>query len=562
MHQNLLRNLFAVFLFAGAAWAQVTVLPVTLPLAEQGAPYNVAFSASGGLAPYTFSVIQGNLPAGLTLSSAGVLSGTPTQAGTFGIVVQAVASGGTGSGDRSYTLFVVDASCPDPNAFVGVTYGSLFSSEPSPSFYSPAGGTFPPGLDVNADGFVSGTPTTAGSFTFGVNLDFGSAGVFVKTCTIHVNSQLGSMAPFSVARLGVPYRSGVTAYGGTAPFSFALQSGSLPPGLALNSSNGQITGTPTGAGLSTFTVLISDNNGRTFNPTYTINVLSRPEPAASLRCPAPTGVGGFSYLSQVSINSGSVQSFAITQGQLPPGVTLDSATGIISGPLTLGVNASFRVSANLGSSTAFADCNITTDLQFPEASPAGLCADQYDFQLGEAVHFRVPSTGSRRPISTQLYQTQLPPGFTLDPHANQRRKHLDCISIRGQLRLFLDDAPVRIFHELPALELHHGKRTERRSRAGLQHTIASQRRFAALRVFRFHHGAARHLWRSSAWPDLDAGRVAERHTHDARNISFPGCTPGFAIPDHLPQFLDYRFRARPIALFRLAAAAGHGKRCL
>jgi hypothetical protein len=415
MHQNLLRNLFAVFLFAGAAWAQVTVLPVTLPLAEQGAPYNVAFSASGGLAPYTFSVIQGNLPAGLTLSSAGVLSGTPTQAGTFGIVVQAVASGGTGSGDRSYTLFVVDASCPDPNAFVGVTYGSLFSSEPSPSFYSPAGGTFPPGLDVNADGFVSGTPTTAGSFTFGVNLDFGSAGVFVKTCTIHVNSQLGSMAPFSVARLGVPYRSGVTAYGGTAPFSFALQSGSLPPGLALNSSNGQITGTPTGAGLSTFTVLISDNNGRTFNPTYTINVLSRPEPAASLRCPAPTGVGGFSYLSQVSINSGSVQSFAITQGQLPPGVTLDSATGIISGPLTLGVNASFRVSANLGSSTAFADCNITTDLQFPEASPAGLCADQYDFQLGEAVHFRVPSTGSRRPISTQLYQTQLPPGFTLDP---------------------------------------------------------------------------------------------------------------------------------------------------
>ncbi len=73
----------------------ITVLgPLTLvstspiPDAEVGVPYNYQFQATGGELPYTWTLLSGSLPTGLTLTSAGLLSGTPTAAGSFSPSIQ------------------------------------------------------------------------------------------------------------------------------------------------------------------------------------------------------------------------------------------------------------------------------------------------------------------------------------------------------------------------------------------------------------------------------------------------------------------------------------------
>lgn len=85
----------------------VEVHPETLPVARLRRGYDAQLSATGGIgAPYTFVVVEGAPPPGLSLSSAGVLSGTPTARGTFSFTVRAT-DGARNSGERAYT-FVVD----------------------------------------------------------------------------------------------------------------------------------------------------------------------------------------------------------------------------------------------------------------------------------------------------------------------------------------------------------------------------------------------------------------------------------------------------------------------
>jgi choice-of-anchor B domain-containing protein len=93
-----------------SACPTITVSPTSLPNGTQGTPYNQTITASGGTAPYTFAVTSGSLPVGLSLSNAGVLSGTPTGSGTSNFNVTATDSDGC-SGTRSYALTINSGTC-------------------------------------------------------------------------------------------------------------------------------------------------------------------------------------------------------------------------------------------------------------------------------------------------------------------------------------------------------------------------------------------------------------------------------------------------------------------
>ena len=92
----------------------VSVTPSSLPDAQQGAPYSQALAGNGGIAPYTFAVTAGTLPSGLSLSGAGLLSGTPTATGVFSFSVTATASGGC-AGSTPFTLTVPAVPAPVTN---------------------------------------------------------------------------------------------------------------------------------------------------------------------------------------------------------------------------------------------------------------------------------------------------------------------------------------------------------------------------------------------------------------------------------------------------------------
>ncbi|MFX7140668.1 putative Ig domain-containing protein, partial [Acinetobacter baumannii] len=74
------------------ATATVALAPTNVPAGASGTAYSQTLSASGGTAPYSYAVTAGALPAGVTLSSNGMLAGTPTQSGSFHFSVTATDS--------------------------------------------------------------------------------------------------------------------------------------------------------------------------------------------------------------------------------------------------------------------------------------------------------------------------------------------------------------------------------------------------------------------------------------------------------------------------------------
>src|SRR5262249_11791091 len=88
----------------------ITVAPATLPVGQVGRSYSQTFSATGGTAPYTFSITTGSLPPGLSLAANGNLSGTPTTAGAFSFRLRATDANGCRE-DQIYSLTINNA-CP------------------------------------------------------------------------------------------------------------------------------------------------------------------------------------------------------------------------------------------------------------------------------------------------------------------------------------------------------------------------------------------------------------------------------------------------------------------
>jgi hypothetical protein len=145
----------------------LTVSPSALASGTMGTPYpQTTIAAAGGVAPYTYTVSSGSLPTGLTLSTAGALSGTPTAAGSFPFKVTATdSSTGTGplTGSQSYTVAIslpaatdftiVLASGASSSATVlpGGTVGETFTVSPANG-----AGAFTNAIALSASGLPAG----------------------------------------------------------------------------------------------------------------------------------------------------------------------------------------------------------------------------------------------------------------------------------------------------------------------------------------------------------------------------------------------------------------------
>jgi hypothetical protein len=254
--------------------------------ATVGSAYSATLTATGGTPAYTFSIYSGSLPAGLSLNaSTGVISGTPTTAGTYAITFKVKDSKGN-TDTVSCTIIVsvaaVDLQCGTCGAGKATT-GKAYSATlqvigGTPSFtFSITSGTLPTGLSLNSStGVISGTPTKAGTYTITFKVVDSKGKSDTSTCTIvvvaPVDLQCGACGGTN-ASVGVGYSSSLAVNGGVAPFTFSLVSGSsLPPGLSLNPTTGVISGTPTTPGSYTFTTKVSDANGTTDTATCTIIV--------------------------------------------------------------------------------------------------------------------------------------------------------------------------------------------------------------------------------------------------------------------------------------------------
>src|SRR5438309_602935 len=151
---------------------EITTLS-SLPPAEIGATYSSALAASGGSTPYTWTVSAGALPGGLTLSSTGQISGTPTTAGTFSFTARASdAAAQTATAVLQITIapapLVITTVSPLSSGQAGSAYSTTLAASggSTPYTWTVSAGALPGGLTLSSAGLISGTPITAGTFSF------------------------------------------------------------------------------------------------------------------------------------------------------------------------------------------------------------------------------------------------------------------------------------------------------------------------------------------------------------------------------------------------------------
>jgi uncharacterized protein YhjY with autotransporter beta-barrel domain len=230
--------------------------------------------------------LSGAFPSGVTMNAAGVISGTPGVGGAFSFTIGATDSLGN-TGSRLYNVNFGTASLTvNPGAVPAGTLGSPYSQTVTatggtggPYTFSLSSGALPAGLTLSSAGVISGTPSSAGAASFTVRAIDGLGNVGTRALSINIGTVTLTVNPATLpgSITGHAYSQTVTATGGTAPYTFVISAGALPPGLTLNPATGVISGTPTGGGGATFTVQATDVNGNTGSRAYTFT--SRPDPA-------------------------------------------------------------------------------------------------------------------------------------------------------------------------------------------------------------------------------------------------------------------------------------------
>jgi hypothetical protein len=221
-----------------------------LPAAVTGAAYNAMLPAG-----YVWS-LSGTLPAGITLSPDGGISGTPLSTSLSHFLLIATDPNGNQAGQICSLVVTRGAlgvtGCPLPDAASGESYqASLNAVGGSAPYTFTSTGTLPPGITVSPDGFVSGSSTSAGSYPFNVTVREASGQTFTQACSLNVAPSLlhlTSACPLPDAKLGQSYSMQLKAAGGVAPYQFDFF-GYLPSGLQVAQNKTSTSPCSVGVGL-------------------------------------------------------------------------------------------------------------------------------------------------------------------------------------------------------------------------------------------------------------------------------------------------------------------------
>jgi hypothetical protein len=234
-------------------------------------------AASGGTTPYTYSA--SNLPSGLSISNTtGAITGTPAQnsVGTASATIKVTDSTQPSSQSASSSLSIKISPSSLAVTTTSLPAGTAGSPYPSTTLQAAggvapytwalaSGSSLPAGLSLSTGGALSGTPAAAGSYplTFVVTDSFSPPDTAKATLTLTIaGTQTATLTltttTLADATLNTAYSATLTAAGGLPPYTFSLaNSTSLPAGLTLSSA-GAISGTPTKAGSTGFSVDVTD----------------------------------------------------------------------------------------------------------------------------------------------------------------------------------------------------------------------------------------------------------------------------------------------------------------
>lgn len=263
----------------------------SLPDAVLGAAYYAKLDATGGFTPYTWNLELAppySLPEGLSLdSSTGEITGTPTGRALYPLNFKVADSTNPIQSDtKSLSIQVLDPiSITTPtlyDAFRGGSYVDILlaTGGTEPYTWSVISGSPPEGLALTpGTNRIEGTVTqTAVTSTFTVQVTDSSSPILTATQEITIDvydpPTITTSSPLPDGTAGASYSTTLSGSDGNTPYEWSVFSGALPDGLSLNTSTGEISGTPTTAGTSSFTIRLTDSSNprQIFNKDFTLTI--------------------------------------------------------------------------------------------------------------------------------------------------------------------------------------------------------------------------------------------------------------------------------------------------
>ena len=356
---------------ATARAAGLTITTKTLPTGYAGSAYSAVLAATGGSGKgYTWGIITGKIPAGLTLASAtGAITGKPTAAATSSFTVKV-----TDSAANTATASVsikVNAALKVTTAKLATGYvGSAFSATLAATGgtetgykWSISAGKLPAGLTLaSATGAITGKPTAAATSSFTVKVTDSAAHTATASLSITVDKALEvTTAKLATGYVEIAYSATLAATGGTGTgYKWSIAAGTLPTGLSLVATTGVISGKPTVKGSNALTFKVTDSLSHTASAKFTLEVNAD---LSITTGKLAVGYVGSKYSAKLTAagGSGTGESWSLLSGAIPAGVTLSKA-GLLSGTPTVSGAKSFTVEVkDSASNTAKATLTLTVD---------------------------------------------------------------------------------------------------------------------------------------------------------------------------------------------------------
>jgi len=329
--------------------APPSISTTSLPDGTVGAVYSQVLQASNS--PTSWTVIQGALPGGLILRpETGYLEGVPSAAGTFNFTVRAANTAGNGDQALSITTAFatpIITTTSLPTGMLGIPYSQTLLATNGPNVWAISLGSLPAWahLDVNT-GVISGTPDVAGTTIIKVTAT--NAGPLTsaesEALSLVVTDPVPVISTTTLpnAMVGRYYSQQLEA--SNSPTTWTVTSGSLPGGLTLAANTGILSGTPTTAIVTAFTVPAANSGGDSAGQVLGITITVPPPSPSITTASLASGIVGVAY-SDTLLALHDPTSWTISSGRLPTGLTLASDTGIISGMPSVAEGQIFTVTA-------------------------------------------------------------------------------------------------------------------------------------------------------------------------------------------------------------------------
>ena len=305
-----------------------------LPAGVLGANYSAQVAATGGVPGYFFAVTAGSLPAGVSLSPNGILTGIPTKTGDYSFTVQvtdfrgSAASAGFLLSIKATPLIITTAPLAD--TLVGTSFNTQFTATGGvPPYAWGSSGTIPAGTTFSGSGTLSGTANSAGTFQFTIQVTDSVGTVAAKAYSINITKQPLTISGSAGNRqVGVPYSATFGAAGGRTPiYSFSAKGG-MPAGLTFPEP--LISGTPVVGAEGTYTVIVTVTDAAGAKASADSSVTIAPALLQITTTSLPDGIAGSAYSGEHNASGGVLPNSFSARG-LPNDVSMSAGGAIADG---------------------------------------------------------------------------------------------------------------------------------------------------------------------------------------------------------------------------------------